>query len=249
MVNILIADDNLYYAKVLMNIINNSINNVKVVNIATDGKETIEELNNYNNIDVILLDLKMPVISGLDIMRKFDENKRKKFKNSIIVISGEADMIAKIRDEDMVYSCINKSCSMSDIIEKVKEIVNYKEKKKNTKQLRKIIYKELQDIGYNLSHKGTIYLIDAIILVYNKKLKDELNLKRDIYPILSKKYNKPVQSIKNNMIKATDYMDSTCTIEKKKKYFSFNDNSKITVKLVIFTILNNIYSLINQLDY
>ena len=38
MVNILIADDNIYYAKILMDLINNSIKDIKIINIAIDGK-------------------------------------------------------------------------------------------------------------------------------------------------------------------------------------------------------------------
>ena len=38
MVNILIADDNIYYAKTLMNIINDNDSNIKVTHIAVDGK-------------------------------------------------------------------------------------------------------------------------------------------------------------------------------------------------------------------
>lgn len=61
MVNILIADDNIYYAKMLMNTINVDTNkNIRVTHISVDGKETLEILEN-NNIDVVLLDLKTPI--------------------------------------------------------------------------------------------------------------------------------------------------------------------------------------------
>lgn len=35
-------------------------------------------------------------------------------------------------------------------------------------------------------------------------------------------------------------MDKVCNLAKKKEYFSFYDNAKPTVKLVIYTILNKI---------
>lgn len=51
MVNILIADDNIYYAKVLMNIINGSNSkDMKVSYIATDGQEALDILRNIQLI-------------------------------------------------------------------------------------------------------------------------------------------------------------------------------------------------------
>lgn len=41
MLNILIADDNLYYAKLLMNTINENNKNIRVTHIAINGKETL----------------------------------------------------------------------------------------------------------------------------------------------------------------------------------------------------------------
>ena len=66
MVNILIADDNIYYAKTLMNIINDNDSNIKVTHIAVDGKETLEILKN-SKIDIVLLDLKLPTFNGIYI--------------------------------------------------------------------------------------------------------------------------------------------------------------------------------------
>lgn len=240
MINILIADDNIYYARTLMDVINSSMKDVRVVNITIDGKETIDKINNNNDIDIILLDLKMPIFSGIDILNRLTNDKRKKYNNSILVISGEQEMIVQVRDDDTVYDYINKICSMSDILQKIDKLVKYKSDKKNIRQVKGEIIKELQELGYNLSHKGTIYLLDAIYIAYTKKLQDELNLKKNIYPIISQKYNRPVHCIKSDIVKATNFMDSSCDLNKKKEYFSFADNSKPTVKLVIYTILNNL---------
>lgn len=241
MVNILIADDNIYYAKILMDLINNSIKDIKIINIAIDGKETLDKLSNDDNIDICILDLKMPIINGIEVMHKLSNEKQIKYKNSIIVISGESEMISQIRDNDMVFDFISKMNSMSDIVEKLDKLVKYKEEKKHIRQLKGEIMHELQELGYNFSHKGTLYLIDAIYLICTNKIKDDLNLKKNVYPTLAQKYNRPIHCIKSDIIKATDYMDNICELKKKKEYFSFNDNTKPTVKLVIYTILNKIY--------
>ncbi len=246
MVNILIANDNIYYAKELMNIIDDCIHDVRISSITLDGKETIEKLNSDNSIDIILLSSKIPILNGVEVISQLSNDKRKKYSQSIILISQETEIINKLKDDATIYSCINKVYNISEIIEKIDELVKYKNRKKNIHKLKENIRLELQQLGYNLSHKGTVYLIDAISLIYTKKIEDDLNLKKDIYPILAKKYNKPIYSIKSDIVKATNFMDATCSKAKKKEYFSFEDNSKLTVKLVIYTVLNNVHKIKNK---
>jgi len=77
MVNILIADVNIFFAKKLMEYINRN-NELKVVAIAVDGKEKLKLLNNRNDIDIFLLDLKMPKYNGLEVLERINEEKKAK---------------------------------------------------------------------------------------------------------------------------------------------------------------------------
>ena len=56
MIKVLISEDDIYYATLLMNSINEINNNVRVIGIAQNGLETIQKIA-YNEIDIILLDL------------------------------------------------------------------------------------------------------------------------------------------------------------------------------------------------
>ena len=78
MVNVLIADDNVDYAINLMNYINEKNENIKVCNIAKNGKETLEILNLKDNIDVILLDYKMHFYNGEQVLEKITNKKSMK---------------------------------------------------------------------------------------------------------------------------------------------------------------------------
>ena len=242
MVNILIADDNIYYAKMLMNIINTDINsNIKVTHIAVDGKETLEILQN-NKIDIVLLDLKMPIYDGTYILEKLNKDQRKKYEKSIIIISGEIEMMYKLKiyDQPCVYCILNKVCSISEIVDKINELVKEKEQIKKISNVKNKIIKQLQYLNYNLAHKGTQYLIDAILLIYESGEYDIFNLKEDVYPIVAKKYNKTLHNIKCDINKANDCMYKVCKKERVRKYFKFFDDTKPTVKNVIYTILNKI---------
>jgi len=125
MVNILIADDNIFFAKKLMEYINRN-NELKVVAIAVDGKETLELLNNRNDIDIFLLDLKMPKYNGLEVLERINEEKKAKYKNSCIVISGEFEMIQQLTRNEIIYKMLHKNMSFNDITEYVVEISKYK---------------------------------------------------------------------------------------------------------------------------
>ena len=107
-------------------------------------------------------------------------------------------------------------------------------------EIKEKIIKELTYIGYNLKYKGSLYLIDVILISYLYKNHVTDNLQGFIYPIISKKYNKCIQSIKNDILNATNYMYYTCDVEKLKIYFSFYDDIKPSVKDVVSTVLNKL---------
>lgn len=83
MINILIADDNIYYGKTLMNAINQSNDSVRICNVCTDGEETLQALSSNNNIDGILLDIVMPKYSGLEVLELLPKEKKKNISNPL----------------------------------------------------------------------------------------------------------------------------------------------------------------------
>ena len=85
MINILIADDNLIFSK---NLINNILSNqnVKICRLCTNGEEVLNTLIE-EEIDVILLDIFMPICNGLEVLDKLSDSQREKYEKSIIVIS------------------------------------------------------------------------------------------------------------------------------------------------------------------
>lgn len=159
MINILIADDNLYYATNLMNYLN-LYDNIKVCSIAKNGKETVNILNNSDIIDIILLDYKMPIYTGTQVLEKIAN--KEKYSNSCIFISGELDTVGNLCENDIVYDVLFKSIDMQKILLKINELVIYKDKTKKHIELKNKILNELAYLGYNMSHKGTNYLAFAI---------------------------------------------------------------------------------------
>jgi len=70
MIKILIADDNYEFVKTIFNSITNSkINNLEIVKISSNGEEALNHIL-MQSIDIVLLDLQMPRMNRIRIIRK-----------------------------------------------------------------------------------------------------------------------------------------------------------------------------------
>lgn len=183
MINVLIVDDNICYAVSLMNYINSVNKNVRVCNIADNGKKALKILAN-ENIDITILDLKMPECTGIDVLENLKE--KEKYTDSIIVVSGEMNYINNLYKNNMIHSVLYKPIGISRILKEINEILKEKEKNIIERDIKEKIINELLYLNYDLSHKGTIYLADCINYIMSTPSRDFNNLKGEIYPIISK---------------------------------------------------------------
>ena len=58
------------------------------VTLAYDGQEALDFVNNGEQLDLVLLDLMMPKLSGLDVLRRIREQERFKLLPCIILTAG-----------------------------------------------------------------------------------------------------------------------------------------------------------------
>ena len=238
MINVLIADDNVDYAVCLMNYLNNKSQDIRVCNITKNGKETLKILNLKNDIDIVLLDYKMPFFNANQILEGIAN--KNQYLNSIIIISGVIESNSVLIDNTMIHSVLNKELSMNKILNEINELLKYKNSLKKNNIIKKRILDEILYLGYNISHKGTKYLIETIEYII-LKLNNEVNiLERDVYPAISLKYNISVHNIKCRITDATNIMYCNCEIEKLKKYFCLDTDTKPKVKTIINTIIYHI---------
>lgn len=107
------------------------------------------------------------------------------------------------------------------------------------KILKKKIKKDLSKIGYNHSHFGTMYLVDAILLIYNN---DSLitNLNKFIYPTLCKKYNTNITAIKTNIFDAILESYYNCDEQILNNYLHMKLTRKPYTKEIIQAVLDNL---------
>lgn len=231
MINILITTNNIVLLKKVVNRIYAN-NNLK---IATNIGETIQILEN-RNIDIIFLDVKLLNEDSYKLFQNLDVNKRKKYKNSIVLISDIHKISTKGSDSAKLIEYPLLYLNQNHVIYKLNKLI----KSKDVERKRKKIVQELDYIQYNLDYKGTNYLIDTILYMHiNKNLVLD-NLQKDVYPIVANKYNKTVNTVKCNIRYATDSMYCECDSNRIKEYFGFIEEKKPTVKEVIYRILDKI---------
>ncbi len=228
---IVIAEDDLNFTKYLVNSFINELSDYKVVNIYTKGNEVLSNIKNLNSKDFLILDIGLPNIDGLEILKSLKNNKN---LPNIIVISGNADLIYKLPDFDKyICSVFQKPIDALRLKEEFIRIQNiYKQN-----EVISFIEKELDIFEFNKTSIGYKYLVDAILeAINNPKLIQ--NLEKELYYSVSKKYiNSTYLNIKwaidksiNSMYRFTNF-DLICN------YFNFEKPKKPTSKLIIQTIM------------
>lgn len=242
MLNVLIADDNIYYVKNLVNFVISRNSNIKITGIASTGLEVLKAIQeNPNRIDLILLDLKMPELNGIKTLDKLYDMNLTYYPN-IIVISGESSLIKKIINHPLVTDFVNKSDDMINVYNKLRNYEKQLNFSNSKEELSKKISSELLYIGYNPSHIGTQYIKECILEIYENGVSEySQNLENYVYKKIAFLHGKSFQNIKSNIIKATNFMYAESDMDIIKNYFHFNDNKrKPTPKIVISTILNKL---------
>ncbi len=237
MINILLIDDNLHYSKNLINYISKQCDEIRLYKILTNGKDALNTIENESEkIDIILLDLKLPSITGINIINKLEEDNFTKFYDSIIVISGESTMIREIMDNKYIHTYINKLEGFEKIVKEINLLCKIKEKQKIP--IEKKIDLELEHLHYNNKLIGTKYIREALLLIASNESLHTKDLKNNVYKIIAKKYSKNVNNIKCNINNATEMMNCDCKKEVLMQYFRNYDYSMVvTPKQVIDEIL------------
>ena len=236
MVNMLIAHTDMLKLKKLVNEVTTN-KDIRIAKITTEGEETLKVFN-QEEIDVALIEADLLAIPEIDILKELEKKGKEKYRHSVIVVTEEFEKIKKIIKNEIIYDYVLENTEYKEMMLKIEKMI----KEKDIKENRKRIIKELKYIGYNLEYVGTTYIIETILQMYIHRELMLDNLQQDIYPIVSKIYNKSVHNIKCNINRATECMYYECDINRLKKYFSFYDDIKPTAKTVMYTVLNKISS-------
>lgn len=233
MLNILIADDNSNLVELIFKQIIRKKNKTRLADYTDNGREALDSILKYHP-DVIILNLEKSEINSRIITNYLSVIKNEYFPY-IIIISNSSEYTNKIKGNNIYFININEE--VTKILDKINIYLEQIHKEINNKQIHKKIKNELKKFKLNISNKGTDYLVDSILLSYNK---ENINLTKDIYPVLSKKYDVTPMNIKWNMEKNIKSMKRYTSNDVIEKYFYIDSRSNLTIKTVIKTITENI---------
>ncbi|MFT4144294.1 MAG: response regulator [Mobilitalea sp.] len=189
--NIFIADDDVIIRKGLRSIIEKSNLNCNVVGEASDGELALQYMEECDKIDLLITDIRMPVMDGLELIKRVKE---RYLLMKVIVLSGY-DEFKYIRNAfvdgavDYLLKPINKS-QLIGVIKKTQDALEQDIKKENyrkeshqlliTNTLKQIFHtpiknkeeeeKILNKIGLNLDKSYYFVMICRIDNYYKQKM-------------------------------------------------------------------------------
>ena len=239
MLNILLIGDDIVQVTDIINYISTRRDNIRLYSISTTGESALKIIEKHK-IDLIILDIELPDISGIDIIKDISNKGLIGYKQSIIVFTCNNEYLAVLNKNPYVFDFIHKLNGLQKLLNSIDRYIIDKEILENTQLIEKQIYQQLSILNFNLSYNGTTYLADCILELYKRQDNFCSNLNKCIYPILAQKYNTTSNTIKCDITRAVKLMYYDTPEAVIKEYFSYTYCVKPKVKEVIFTILNKI---------
>lgn len=184
MEKILVVDDSMTYRGIISSI----LEDYNLV-MAEDGSKAIEKLNKYDDIDIMILDLKMPVMDGFQVLSEV--KKERKFKDIPVLILTNVDEIeSEIRGleagaVDYIRKPINADSLQKrievhrDLIRARKEII-----RKNEELEERVKYRTKQ---LELSRKITIDALTGLLEIRDVESSNHTRRTQCIMKLLGEK--------------------------------------------------------------
>jgi DNA-binding NtrC family response regulator len=114
--NVLLVDDEKLFVEAMTRRLQNR--EIEVI-AAYSGMEALETLKEHRNIEVVVLDVKMPKMDGIDTLR---EIKRYHPLVEVIMLTGHATVESGIEGMKLgAYDYLMKPCEIDVLVEKVSE--------------------------------------------------------------------------------------------------------------------------------
>ena len=228
MIKVMIAEDNVYISKNCFKFLTND-ENIKVVSCTLDGEETIKDYFDLKP-DVLLLDLNMPKINGLDVINTIGKYAEEKSKCNIIVVSGSSEYLYKLYNTAQVYRVIHKPVDLDYVLKTIKEIPL-----KNTGIDQKRLKELLAELRLSIFSTRVQQLITAINLAYEKPFL--LNNIKDLYVEVAKIYNVSPKTIKWSIRTSIDTLNRSVSIDNLCSVFSLKFRPETVTPKYFITLI------------
>lgn len=231
MVSLLIADDNKDFDIKLFNLIKKHNNEISIVGISVNGLDTYEKIKALKP-DIVLLDIKMPILDGFQVIQKLVNEKINIPK--IILITSHYDLLSSYNSSNLIYGIMLKPINYHSLNNTLDFII----KEKYSDKANDKIISVLSNFDFNEKSKGYKYLIECIKACLTSPYLIN-NLEKKLYPHIANQFMIANPSkIKWAIEKSINSMYRYTNKEILKKFFP--NSKKLSPKYFIETIISNI---------
>lgn len=170
---------------------------IEVVNEAYDGEEGLNYIKeNFNNFDIMLLDLIMPKCDGIDVLEAMKELGIDK-KVIVLTSYNTQDMIRRVSEYGANYFML-KPFELEDLEKKIKSLYNNSFQKESIdlyhNNLQISITNVLHEMGVPSHIKGYQYIREGISMIYDNP--DLIGgITKELYPEIANKFNTTVSRV------------------------------------------------------
>lgn len=151
MQNLLIIENELIYSHFLANSICKEFDNIRLYNIVDTGQKALEIIDEQI-ADIIILDLRLPDISGIEILDYIRNSKIQKYLSSIIAITSDTELLNKVLGNEYIYSYYSKIDTINSIINIFQQLLDYKSKCLEENPIKLKILSELKKLKFDFSY-------------------------------------------------------------------------------------------------
>lgn len=232
MLKIVIIDDNFEYVESLFNMLSSKeIKDFEISRIFSSGKNALNYILN-EKIDVILLDLNMPNINGIEIIEQIQNYG---INTKIITMTADNTLMLELLQKNLkVYKTLIKPFDIEYLVEILKGLDS-----KDSDKIKDKIITLLDNFYFNKNNIGYLYIVECLELCIKNGYSVMPN-SSFIYKQIADMH-KLTNSLKVgwNIDKTIKVMNHLTKPEAKNAFFP-NDNMPST-KSFINCMLNNIY--------
>ena len=134
--NILIAEDHKMTARLLQSVLNKQPN-MQVVDVLANGKDVVAAMSNVD-IDVLLLDLELPIMNGFDIIASLGQAQ----KDKVLVLSAHTEPEVISRSKELgAKGYMSKRIGMKELVDGIRCVAggkNYFEYEYGNFEMKKV---------------------------------------------------------------------------------------------------------------
>lgn len=239
MQNLVIVDNNINNIQKICEEMSKSISIMKLYNFYCNYTANLKVILFNEEIDIILINVENV---GIEIVKDIAYNNINTYKKSIILLYNDIKSLNDIMNSNLekyVFKCIKLSNNIDMLLKNLSKLAYIKENNYDDLIIESKIKRNLKRIGYDISNCGTKYLIYAIKYLCKNNIEDfKLN---EIYLMLSRKFNKSLNTIKGAITKATEKMRKNCDKNIIIEYFNYIELEKMpTITEIISCIYEKI---------